>query len=54
MTEGAQPESPEARARRLAWEQEQREAYKQGTLSSDKVAALEAVPGWQWEIDTEA
>ena len=31
-----------------AWSAKQKVAYKEGTIPSDRVAALEATPGWVW------
>jgi hypothetical protein len=31
------------------WAEEQRRLYRQGRLEKDKIARLEAVPGWTWD-----
>lgn len=35
------------------WQNNQRQAKKKGTLSEMRIADLEAIPGWEWEWDTE-
>jgi hypothetical protein len=34
-----------------AWCNKRRLQYKTGTLAADRVAALEAIPGWWWSCD---
>jgi hypothetical protein len=34
-----------------AWSNKRRLQYKAGTMPADRVAALEAVPGWWWSAD---
>lgn len=34
-----------------AWCNKRRLQYKAGTLAADRVAALEAIPGWWWSCD---
>jgi hypothetical protein len=33
------------------WQSTQRKAKKKGTLSTERIAELEAIPGWEWEAD---
>ena len=33
-----------------SWLQNRRKYYKEGTLSQDKIAQLEAVEGWAWKV----
>ena len=35
------------------WQSGRRVAYKQGTLSQERIAELEAIPGWEWEWDAD-
>jgi superfamily II DNA or RNA helicase len=42
-------ETDEKRAGR--WQSRQRTAQKKGTLSTERSAELEAIPGWEWEAD---
>jgi hypothetical protein len=30
------------------WVSERKTAYRKGTLSADRITALEALPGWEW------
>ena len=35
------------------WIDEQRQAYKNGTLSQEQIEKLESVPGWTWDLDSD-
>lgn len=41
---------PSGRDPLARWVLLQRRAHREGTLSSDRVASLEALPGWRWSI----
>jgi hypothetical protein len=49
---GAQGHSqPPANASKIGkWVSHQRDAFRQGTLSDDRVSRLEALPGWTWNV----
>lgn len=47
--------SSESAERRLSeWSAKQRAAKRRNTLSADRVAILESIPGWLWSVNTSA
>jgi hypothetical protein len=47
------PTSKETEEKRAGqWQRNQRTAKKNGTMSTERSAELEAIPGWEWDSDT--
>ena len=48
-------DSKDKKERELAnWIDEQRQAYKNGTLARERVRKLELIPGWRWVTSDDA